>query len=507
MASAALLQRLALLTVAVQLTAAASGDTTATSTAAGQIRVNCGASVSAADSDGRTWDRDDAPSAGGGGVAAAASYEDPSLPSAVPYMTARVLDSTYTYSFSFPARRVFLRLYFYPVSYAGRAAGDALFGVAAAGVTLLRDFNASQTALALNAAYLVREFSLNVTAGGGNGRLDVIFTPSSDAHYAFVNGIEIVPVPADMATKPAPTLANGGRPDPMPIRADTAFQTMYRLNVGGTPVSPGADSGLLYRTWDEDSAYIYGAAFGVNYPKDSNVTIRYSSPPYAAPESVYATARSMGPNAQVNLNYNLTWILPVDAGFYYLLRLHFCEIQYPITKPNQRVFYVYVNNQTAQAGMDVIALSGGIGRPVFADYLVVTAPGAGQTDLWVALYPDVKTSPEYYDAILNGLEVFKLQTYDTNSLAGPNPPLPAADGDSGPRAKKKKRAEFVVGWAAAAGGLVAVLVGCFCAWAICRQKNTKAAIVDVPKKPVRETQALGLHGPTETYVFSVTAQK
>ncbi|CAL5015202.1 unnamed protein product [Urochloa decumbens] len=502
MASAALLPCLALLTIAVSLAAVASGDTT-TSTASGQIRVNCGASVSAADSDGRTWDRDDAPSAAGGGVAAGASYEDPSLPSAVPYMTARVLDSTYTYSFSFPACRVFLRLFFYPASYAGRAAGDALFGVAAAGITLLRDFNASQTALALNTAYLVREFSLNVTAGG----LNITFTPSSSAHYAFVNGIEVVPVPADMATKPAPSFANGGRPDPMPIRADTAFQTVYRLNVGGTPVSPGADSGLLYRTWDEDSRYIYGAAFGVNYPKDSNVTIRYS-PPYAAPESVYASARSMGPNAQVNLNYNLTWILPVDAGFYYLLRLHFCEIQYPITKPNQRVFYVYVNNQTAQAGMDVIALSGGIGRPVFADYLVVTAPGAGQTDLWVALYPDVKTSPEYYDAILNGLEVFKLQTYDTNSLAGPNLPLPDdTDGGSGQRPKRKKRGEFVAGWAGAAGGLVAVLVGCLCAWAICRRK-TKAAIADVPtKKPLRESPAPGLHGPTETYVFSVTAQK
>ncbi|OEL14758.1 hypothetical protein BAE44_0024224 [Dichanthelium oligosanthes] len=158
--------------------------------------------------------------------------------------------------------------------------------------------------------------------------------------------------------------------------------------------------------------------------------------------------------------------------------------------------------------MDVIAWSGGIGRPVYADYLVVTAPGAGQTDLSVALYPDVKTLPEYYDAILNGLEVFKLQKYDTGSLAGPNPPLPGqgdnAAGDRGARRRKKSGA-FVAGWAAAAGGLVAVLVGCVCAWAICRRK-TKAAIVDVPS-PARETPGPGLHGPTQPYAFSVTAQK
>ena len=46
-----------------------------TSTVAGPVRVNCGASVPATVADGRTWDRD-APSVGG--VAAGASYEDPS---------------------------------------------------------------------------------------------------------------------------------------------------------------------------------------------------------------------------------------------------------------------------------------------------------------------------------------------------------------------------------------------------------------------------------------------
>jgi hypothetical protein len=75
--------------------------------------------------------------------------------------------------------------------------------------------------------------------------------------------------------------------------------------------------------------------------------------------------------------------------------------------------------------MDVIAWSGGIGRASYVDYAIPTAVSSPM-DLWVALHPDLSTRPEISDAILNGLEVFKLQDYYGNSsINGFKPPLPA----------------------------------------------------------------------------------
>ncbi|KAH7677656.1 Non-specific serine/threonine protein kinase protein [Dioscorea alata] len=392
------------------------------------ILLNCGASSPDNDSDGRQWFGDSgskyAPSLSSPG--STPSSQDSSVPR-VPFLTARLFSSSFTYSFPLGAGRKFLRLYFYPSNYSSTASAAAgVFSVTASPSTvLLSNFSASQTADALNFAYIIREFSLNVSSGG----LNLTFTPSPSVHnsYAFINGIEIVSSP-DLFTN-TPLLVTGGTPSTYPIEPDWALQTMYRLNVGGQSISPVADSGL-YRSWDDDSPYIYGAGFGVTPPADSNVSIHYtvSLPEYIAPDDVYSTARTMGPDPFVNQQSNLSWILTVDADFYYLLRFHFCEIIYPFTKINMRAFNIYVNNQTAQAGADVIAWSHGIGNPVYQDY-VAFAQGSGQSDLWVELHPDASQKPEYYDAILNGLEVFKIQS-NNGSLAGANPvPLPEPDVD------------------------------------------------------------------------------
>uniref|UniRef100_K3ZFK4 Protein kinase domain-containing protein n=1 Tax=Setaria italica TaxID=4555 RepID=K3ZFK4_SETIT len=419
------------------------------STGSGQIRLNCGASnPTSPGAEGQTWDSDTgskfAPSLEG--TAATASHQDPALTSTTPYMTASIFTSNYTYSFPVGPGRTFVRLYFYPSTYGNYSPSNAYFGVTASNLVLLDNFNASQTALAANVASFFREYSVNVTSSN----LHLTFSPSAhyNGSYAFVNGIEIVPTP-DLFTTPTPTLANGGNPNPFPIDPATGFQTMYRLNVGGQAISPQGDVDF-YRQWDDDSPYIYGSGFGVSYGKDKNLSITYtpSVPNYTAPVGVYESARSMGPNAQVNLNYNLTWILPVDAGFYYLLRFHFCEIQYPKTEVNRRSFFIYINNQTAQQQMDVMAWSGGIGRTAYTDYVIITT-GSGQMDLWVALHPDLSSGPG-----LNGL----------------NPPLPSVEPDGKPGGRNSKVAvQAAIG--GAVGGSTILLVACLGMCIICRWKK------------------------------------
>lgn len=440
------------------------------STASALILLNCGASNQNDDDSGRAWDGDAAskfaPSVKG--VMATASHQDPSLPSIVPFITARIFTSNYTYSFPVSPGRMFVRLYFYPIDYGNYAVSDAYFSVTTSDLVLLNEFNASQTAQAITSAYLVREFSVNVSTGS----LDLTFAPSKhqNGSYAFVNGIEIVSTP-DIFTAADATSVGGDNPVPFSFIPDTGLQTMYRLNVGGQAISRKEDSGF-YRSWDNDSPYIFGGA-GVAFFKDANLTINYtpSVPNYTAPLGVYDTARSMGPNPQINLNYNLTWILPVDGGFSYLLRFHFCEIQYPITKLNQRQFFIYINNQTAQKEMDVIIWSGGIGRTAYTEYVILTT-GSGQVDMWVALHPDLTTKPEYFDAILNGLEVFKLQNYGPNNLAGLNPPLPEKHdaNPSGPSGgPKSKVVAITIG--GAVGGFVVLLIACVGVCIICRRKK------------------------------------
>lgn len=199
----------------------------------------------------------------------------------------------------------------------------------------------------------------------------------------------------------------------------SSVQTMFRLNVGGRYIPTTSDSGLS-RTRYDDSLYLISGASGVTLEAGKNLSIDFppNLPEYIAPRSLYGTARSMGTSSSINQNYSLTWVFKVDANFTYIVRLHFCELQF--RKVNERVFDIFLNNRTAQQSADVIAWTGSAGVPVYKDFATYVGDANGDDELWVALPPSILSKPEYFDAILNGLELFKLNDSRGN-LAGLNP--------------------------------------------------------------------------------------
>ncbi|XP_021760146.1 receptor-like protein kinase ANXUR1 [Chenopodium quinoa] len=424
------------------------------------IAIDCGATSQGKDGDGRNWDVDTKYlSSQGNSQTIKASFQDPSLPSEIPYMTARVSNSDMSYKFPINSTsRYFLRLHFYPTSYSSFNISNSYFSVIAADFTLLNNFSAAVTAEALTQAYIIKEYSLAPL-----DRVDslvLVFKPSNKhaGSFAFINGIELVPTPNLLDS------ANLLGFSDQSLDGKTATtETIARLNVGGNYIPPTNDSGLL-RTWYDDTPYILGAAAGVTSSDNNTKGVHYKDmPKYIAPIDVYNTWRSMGPDPNITLNYNLTWSFSVDPTFTYIIRLHFCEHIY--TKVNQRLFNIFIYNQTATpSGADVIAWTGSKDVPIYKDYAVSVQDGKGQQELLVALHPrDGVDKPEFYDAILNGLEMFKVSDGNKN-LAGPNP----SPSEALVKADKEKRENFtkdkpninVIGAAsgvAAAFGLATVL--------------------------------------------------
>ncbi|KAL0375474.1 UNVERIFIED_CONTAM: Receptor-like protein kinase FERONIA [Sesamum radiatum] len=206
-----------------------------------KIFLNCGGPPDSTDSDGRKWTSDIGSKfalSTTKSSTAAAAIQKPSVPE-VPYMTARIFQSEFTYSFPVASGRKFVRLYFYPASYNGLNASNAVFSVTSGAYTLLRNFSAALTTEALNYDYIMKEFSVNVPSEV----LNVTFIPSQNASnsYAFVNGIEVVSHPDIYSTDGTEIVV--GQSTGFNIDNRTALENVYRLNVGGNDISPSGDTG------------------------------------------------------------------------------------------------------------------------------------------------------------------------------------------------------------------------------------------------------------------------
>ena len=425
------------------------------------ILLDCGSSISKMSPDGRTWQGDQGSKFSGtsdvqnSSSSSNAFRQDPSVEQ-VPYMTARIFNSSFTYSFPVSSGPKFVRFYFYPTAYSGHNESEFFFSVTSGVYTLLSNFSASLTVAPMGSGVssLVKEFSINVW---DNQILNITFSPSPNS-WAFVNGIEVVSMPNHLYGQIDLKLVSAVQQFEMDNY--TALETVYRLNVGGNHIPAEADSGM-FRSWSQDDSYIYGGNLGLTPNLDIRIQYTQTTPPYIAPRTVYTTSRTMTKQEEINKRTNLTWLFHVDSGFYYLVRLHFCELQLEVTRPGERVFSIFLNNQTAEEEMDVIVRSGGTGYPIYQDYVVYLLSDGSRRkqELWLDLHPNADS--KYANVILNGLEMFKLNN-SNGSLAGLNPdpvlnPPPSEQHPNSP-VKPNNRAPLVLITVivAAVGGVVAL---------------------------------------------------
>ncbi|XP_049383044.1 receptor-like protein kinase FERONIA [Solanum stenotomum] len=337
--------------------------------------------------------------------------------------------------------------------------------------TLLSNFSAFYTVSASNnsSKAVRKEFVINVNE---TQILYVTFSPSPNS-YAFVNGIEIVSMPTNLYLGGDNHIKLVGQTDPYSINNNTALETLYRLNVGGHSVASTEDTGM-YRVWDSDEEFV--VVYGFQTPKfDVNITYTTETPPYVAPRIVYLTSRTMANNSQ-----SLDWIFPLDSGFYYLFRLHFCQNQPEVNETNHRIFYIYIGKQTAEKQ---VGLSGGGGFTTYRDYVVfVRDPDVrlSKDKVWLELGPNMKTRAVYDIAMLNGLEIFKLSDPNGN-LAVPYPEEGSIKSPPLPNNNNKKRISWHIIVAIIAGVTSGIVVFSILGFLISRRTGGKDHSTSIPK--------------------------
>ncbi|KAK9152610.1 hypothetical protein Sjap_000090 [Stephania japonica] len=315
------------------------------------------------------------------------------------YQSARVFPSTASYEFQINQKgRHWIRLYFHPIADSMHNLRSAPITVVTNNFVLLSNFTFKN----YNDSHLFKEYVINVTSDS----LSLTFIVSNNS-VTFVNGIEVVSIPDELFPDQAQDLAPVG---PFSGLSGLALETVYRLNMGGPLITPQNDT--LGRTWEDDEKYLHvnssAKAVSVN-----PANIRYPTlvTPEIAPNLVYATAETMGDANVPVMNFNVTWVFPVDPNFMYFVRAHFCDV---FSKTlNTLLFNVYINTDIALPSFDLSSFTNGLSIPYYKDF--VSNSSAGSSYLTVSIGPDAAADTP--NAILNGLEIIKISN-NARSLDG-----------------------------------------------------------------------------------------
>ncbi|KAJ6425002.1 hypothetical protein OIU84_025717 [Salix udensis] len=203
-------------------------------------------------------------------------------------------------------------------------------------------------------ASVVKEFSVNVTSNN----LVITFTPSGNS-FAFLNALEVVSVPDELITDDAETF-------------NPALETVHRVNMGGPTVSFENDT--LGRTWVPDQSFLIQNNLAINV---SNIA--------AVKYVVGGATQDSAPNA-VYVSRNL----------------------------NELYFDVYVDSWLVAENVDPSSIANALAVAFYMDF--VTAATVSNK-LRVSIGPTNTISGAYPNAILNGLEIMKMNN-SLGSLSG-----------------------------------------------------------------------------------------
>lgn len=363
------------------------------------------------------------------------------------FQSARIFPNTSSYKFDIEQEgRHWVRLYFYPLRITGYDLKSASITVVTEDFVLLNNFSFKN----YNGSYLIKEYAITLTSN----TLSITFIPSNNS-IAFVNAIEVVSIPNELLPDQAQALSPFA---PFSGLSERAFETVYRLNMGGPLVT--AQNDTLGRTWENDEKYLHVNSSAVNVSV-SPAIIEYPAAvtPEIAPYWVYATAETMGDANVADVNFNITWVFPVDPNFSYFIRVHFCDI---VSKSlNNLVFSLYINSDVALPSLDLSSLVGKLNAPYYKDF--ISNSSAGSDTLTVSVGPD--TSAEFADAILNGLEVMKIsneaKSLDGHSAVGTLLLVPS----------KKNKTRIIVGSVVGASAAVLLIGLCYCCLVVRRSKT------------------------------------
>ncbi|XP_009150927.2 probable receptor-like protein kinase At4g39110 [Brassica rapa] len=252
-------------------------------------------------------------------------------------------------------------------------------------------------------AVLQTEYLVNIT----DAQFSLRFRPMKSS-AAFINAIEIVSAPDELISDSGTALfpVNG-----FSGLSDYAYQTVYRVNVGGPLIVPQNDT--LGRSWIPDKEFLKDEKMAKDV-KTTPSAIKYPPgvTPLIAPQTVYATAAEMADSHTIAPNFNVSWNFPSNPAFNYLIRLHFCDI---VSKSlNDLYFNVYINGKTAISGLDLSTVAGGLAAPYYKDIVVNETLMTPELLVQISPMGEDTGTP---NAILNGVEVLKMSN-SVNSLDG-----------------------------------------------------------------------------------------